>query len=595
MSTLQVPNEQTSFYDFKMGVYLSKNIGDLSDWSSPIRINLPENDDMMYYDPFIIKHDNYYLFIKKGSVQSEKENTIQQYRTSSLTENNWEFIQNINIFEDVEAPSVVKMNDKFMLYVDSHCDNKTSGRYLVLESYDLINWSEPKVINTPNNIPIRHFTPCVINSENKDIIAKAYMGLYKNNNPTIYSSYIKSLSGELYNKPNLIKSSLVRYSDTNVIDELTLNKDYLYILDINDGFNNIIINNFNTKNLHDGDRVYFQSNGTYREIIIKNDSLYLPKNHDFRIGDIYGNGEQVVEFVFRDGVVRPISESPLAKQDFFSKLSYYNENLYEKAIDGVIDTLKINKNCIYNLPENFEGDMTINKFDVSDMLKGEKFYFLVKGANRNLTIKHNSDNQMYMPSEVDFKIGGIYGNNDTLLEFVVIDGVAKCMSTSYLAFNKNSTQKRNLVLNGDFINDKDGWYDLNGETSISRDGINGCRSIRIKANDLTSDKYIGCKNYLNEYSYYPHGTIFKLSYWYLCLNKSSFDSSFNVEIKATLKGSQTTIIQDEILKDDIIVDKWVYREKNFTIPYGATDVYIYPYLKRNGDVFVGNLKVELVD
>lgn len=156
------------------------------------------NVDFVNIDGFIYKeNDTYYLAVK-----DEEAKTIKIYSSSNILSfsnlvSEVKMLDKENNIKGVEAPSIIKINNFYILTVDVYSMDHTTAIFI---SQDLQNWSNWNLLNTPDYM--FHFTPIKADLNYRNLLSKAY---------------------ELYNYPALNSETCVN----GMINELTSN-NYAY-------------------------------------------------------------------------------------------------------------------------------------------------------------------------------------------------------------------------------------------------------------------------------------------------------------------------------------------------------------------------------
>ena len=130
--------------------------------------NLPV--DYVNIDGFIYKEENtYYLIVKE-----EQTLSIKIYSSSNIM-NFTNLISEITMYDKsgnvtgIEAPSMIKIDEFYILFVDTYVGIHTTGIFV---STDLIHWSNWNLLNTPDSM--YHFTPVKTNTESKNLLNIGY-------------------------------------------------------------------------------------------------------------------------------------------------------------------------------------------------------------------------------------------------------------------------------------------------------------------------------------------------------------------------------------------------------------------------------------
>ena len=269
----------------------------LTSWSEPTYINI--GSDECYIDPFIYKLNGVYHLFACYDNNAE----IKHFTSQSIT-GNFELNSVIPFPTVTEAPSVIRFNDKFYMFVDSQraTGGRDSGLIQVMESYDLYTWGNLKTYKNTANTVMRHFAPMVINSpQQKEVIKKLFKKHKLNNN------YIESNNSTFLSEKNNISYfdlSSITPKNTKTIEELTVMPYTIYYM--NSNIDSITINKINASKLKNFETFSFVLNSFGNsKLTIKNNSnmgAFLPIRRDLVI-DGY-SGSNIITFTVLDGYIK---------------------------------------------------------------------------------------------------------------------------------------------------------------------------------------------------------------------------------------------------------------------------------------------------
>lgn len=128
------------------------------------------NVDFVNIDGFIYKeNDSYYLAVK-----DEELKTIKIYSSSNILSfsnliSEVKMLDKENNINGIEAPSIIKINNFYILTVDVYSMNHTTAIFI---SQDLQHWSNWNLLNTPDYM--FHFTPIKADLNYRNLLSKAY-------------------------------------------------------------------------------------------------------------------------------------------------------------------------------------------------------------------------------------------------------------------------------------------------------------------------------------------------------------------------------------------------------------------------------------
>lgn len=156
------------------------------------------NVDFVNIDGFIYKeNDIYYLAVKDEEVKTIKIYSSSNILSFSNLVSEVKMFDKENNIKGIEAPSIIKINNYYILTVDVYSMDHTTAIFV---SQDLENWSNWNLLNTPDYM--FHFTPIKADLSYRNLLIKAY---------------------ELFNYPTLNSETCVN----GMINELTSN-NYAY-------------------------------------------------------------------------------------------------------------------------------------------------------------------------------------------------------------------------------------------------------------------------------------------------------------------------------------------------------------------------------
>ena len=177
-----------------------------------------------------------------------------------------------------------------------------------------------------------------------------------------------------------------------------------------------------------------------------------------------------------------------------------------------------------------------------------------------------------------------------------LNGFKQTVSDTYTTkaeFNNLDIGGRNLVKNSNFAKGSSYWS-LNWATSISDTILhNGHKSLRISASGQENYGWFGCfQTVLTDIK--PNTTI-TISCWYYVEDKSTFDDSFGFELKGEKVegGGHEVFIGVSTYSSQMENGVWKKIVATRTTDCHWDYLYIYPWVAKNGTVYVTDLKVEL--
>ena len=168
--------------------------------------------------------------------------------------------------------------------------------------------------------------------------------------------------------------------------------------------------------------------------------------------------------------------------------------------------------------------------------------------------------------------------------------------------NQLQTQLNNMVVGGKNLIknsalDGSKYWELSSSASVdtSTKLDADCNSLKISSTGLSADSWRGATQKILLNTTISKGREFVVSGYFMVKDKSLLDYSFACELKGDKSdgsGSISISSYPSWNKDNIVENKWTYF--NFTVK-ATTDfknIYIYPWVRRNGTVWFTKLQVE---
>lgn len=148
----------------------------------------------------------------------------------------------------------------------------------------------------------------------------------------------------------------------------------------------------------------------------------------------------------------------------------------------------------------------------------------------------------------------------------------------------------NLVLNSNFWANLAKWvYDSNYVSVVSTPSHDGHNTAKIITTGLTDTSYNGISQVFLDVA--KSGAPFVVSFWYYIKDKSVFDNHFSIELKTDTGGS--TVIDSLVVeKDSIVENTWTRVSKKMSVKKACKDLYVYLFIKGNGELYVTDIQVE---
>ena len=147
----------------------------------------------------------------------------------------------------------------------------------------------------------------------------------------------------------------------------------------------------------------------------------------------------------------------------------------------------------------------------------------------------------------------------------------------------------NLLVNTDFLHNRDYWTGGDVDSSVTLQGRN---SLRMITSGLTSDSWRGGEQINTPYLIAKQGDVFTISLFSRTDDISSFDRGANMEIRY-FNSSGGRITQSGFNIKPSTNNTWTRRVGTGTCPAGTVKVSAVWYNTRNGRIWVNGIKLEV--
>ena len=219
-------------------------------------------------------------------------------------------------------------------------------------------------------------------------------------------------------------------------------------------------------------------------------------------------------------------------------------------------------------------------------------------ANNNITSLTNrmsSAESKLTKNSLTTTIGNYYTTSSDVNGLITAKGYATTSQVSQTATDLtakfSSSGGYNLLRNSVFTRSGDFW-DLRGSTIDTSRTLNGHNSIKITSSGATSNVW---KGFIQRFAdNIPSGKTYTASLWYYIANKSTFDSNFVLELKGKKTGatSETAIAAATVGTSNLVQGAWTKLTVTATTNEAWQYLYIYPWVQKNGTIWVTELQVE---
>lgn len=271
-----------------------------------------------------------------------------------------------------------------------------------------------------------------------------------------------------------------------------------------------------------------------------------------------------------------------------NNISYFDLASITPKASSSIDELYVMPNTIYYMNSEYDR-ITINKLNVSKLKNFETFSFVLNSFGESiLTIKNNSNKGEFLPTRKDLTINGNKGSN--LITFTVLDGYIKCHTFMEYVEDKYMF---NFVENGNFKReDLTMFSGLNGYTPT----LDSSKEY-LKIEETSSAQWKGVSQDIS----LQKNKIYNVSAVIFTKDKSLLTD----EVGLTVKGVRTSDSQhiefaSSYLNASNISDyygkkiSFTLDTSNFTLSE-YNRFYIYLFLKKQGCIYVKDLRIEYTE
>lgn len=167
LSTTEIKTDSSNVSRYFKKNYLIRTDNEFKNIVS-VTNNLPVN--FVNIDGSIFKDNGIYYL----SVKDEETKTIKIFSSNNILSftnlsSEVKMINKQGNIQGVEAPSIIKINNYYVLYVDVYSLQNLTAIFV---SQDMINWSNSNLLNTPDKMS--HFTPVKTNAESRNLLNVAY-------------------------------------------------------------------------------------------------------------------------------------------------------------------------------------------------------------------------------------------------------------------------------------------------------------------------------------------------------------------------------------------------------------------------------------
>ena len=222
-------------------------------------------------------------------------------------------------------------------------------------------------------------------------------------------------------------------------------------------------------------------------------------------------------------------------------------------------------------------------------------------ANKNITSltnrMSNAESKLTKDS-LTTTIGSYYTTSTDVNGLITTKGYATTSEVSQTATDLtakfSSSGGHNLLRNSDFSNGFSYWSPGSASTVDRGSKCNGHNSVRIQVSGSSSDTWAGIQQVFA--TNVDKGRTYTASLWYFVRPSdiSTIDYPFSIGIRGVKAGSTatTTIKYTPIPANKLVTNKWTKITETITTTESWTELRIYPWLQRNGNIWIADIQVE---
>jgi hypothetical protein len=240
--------------------------------------------------------------------------------------------------------------------------------------------------------------------------------------------------------------------------------------------------------------------------------------------------------------------------------------------------------------------ITLNKNNIEQKVNKSDFNALgtrVSNAETKITQNANEIQQRATKSTVDALTGRVttaeskITQNANSISLKITASEATNIANN--AVNNLQIGGTNLLVNTDFLHNRDYWTGGDVDSSVTLQGRN---SLRMITSGLTSDSWRGGEQVNTPYLSAKQGDTFTISLFSRTDNISSFDRGANMEIRY-FNSSGGRITQSGFNIKPSTNNTWTRFVGTGTCPAGTVKVSVVWYNTRNGRIWVNGIKLEV--
>ena len=220
-----------------------------------------------------------------------------------------------------------------------------------------------------------------------------------------------------------------------------------------------------------------------------------------------------------------------------------------------------------------------------------------EGSISSLTTRMNNAESKLTKDSLTTIIGSYYTTSNDVNGLITSKGYATTSQVTQTATDLtakfSSSGGYNLLRNSIFTRNGEYWTIDSTYTTIDTSRtFNGHNSLKINSTGATSDVWRGPKQRFAENI--PSGKTYTASLWYYVADKKTFNSEFRLELKGKKTGAsgESGIANTMIAASNLVQGAWTKVTVTATTRESWEYLFIYPWVKRNGTIWITELQVE---
>ena len=286
-----------------------------------------------------------------------------------------------------------------------------------------------------------------------------------------------------------------------------------------------------------------------------------------------------------------------AKEEAISASKTYTNSEIKVVKDQI--ALKVDSATFNTLNQKVTeqgSQITLNKNNIEQKVNKSDFNALgtrVSNAETKITQNANEIQQRATKSTVDALTGRVttaeskITQNANSISLKITASEATDIANN--AVNNLQIGGTNLLVNTDFLHNRDYWSGGDVDSSVTLQGRN---SLRLITSGLTNDSWRGGEQANTPYLSAKQGDVFTISLFSRTDNISSFDRGANMEIRY-FNSSGSRITQSAFNIIPSTNNTWTRFAGTGTCPAGTVKVSAVWYNARNGRIWVNGIKLEV--